>query len=402
VTRRLVVEADGGSRGNPGPAGYGSVVKDAASGEVLAEVAEAIGVATNNVAEYRGLLSGLRAAAAIDPDASVEVRMDSRLVVEQMSGRWQIKHEDMRGLAREARAAFPAERVRYTWVPRAQNAHADRLANEAMDAAATGRPLRIDEHPRTPDPSRGDHAIRVDHENSGDVGSRASAAPRASVPAHEGEPTTLLLARHGRTADTLRGAFAGRDGADPPLSPEGEADAARLAAVLERFGTPSSPLPGLPAVDAVVASPLLRAQGTAKVVAERLGVDVVPDADWAEASFGAWDGLTYAEIARRDASGLAAWYGDATVAPPGGESFDDLAVRVRAARERAIVAHSGRSVLVVTHGGPIRVVVREALDAGPATLWRLRVTPAALTAVRFWRDGGVEVVTVNADVQLDG
>src|SRR5437660_11216136 len=87
VTRSLVVEADGGSRGNPGPAGYGAVVRDAATGEVLAEIAEAIGVATNNVAEYRGLLAGLRAAAAIDPEASVEVRMDSRLVVEQVSGR---------------------------------------------------------------------------------------------------------------------------------------------------------------------------------------------------------------------------------------------------------------------------------------------------------------------------
>jgi probable phosphoglycerate mutase len=385
VSRRLVVEADGGSRGNPGPAGYGAVVKDAATGEVLAEAAEAIGVATNNVAEYRGLLAGLRAAAAIDPEATVEVRMDSRLVVEQMSGRWQVKHEDLRGLAREARGAFPVARVQYTWVPRAQNTHADRLANEAMDAAAAGRPLRI-----TPS---GDHANRSD---------RAAGAPRASVPAHDGEPTTLLLTRHGRTVDTLRGAFAGRDGADPPLSPEGEADASRLAGVLGRFGTPSSPLPGLPAVDAVVASPLLRAQGTAKVVAERLGVDVATDGDWAEASFGAWDGLTHAEIARGYASGLAAWYGDPTVAPPGGESFDELAVRVRAARERVVVAHPGRSVLVVTHGGPIRVVVREALDAGPATLWRLRVTPAALTAVRFWRDGGVEVVTVNADVQLDG
>jgi probable phosphoglycerate mutase len=220
------------------------------------------------------------------------------------------------------------------------------------------------------------------------------------VPAHEGEPTTLLLARHGRTADTLRGAFAARDGADPPLAPPGETDAARLADVLSRLATPASPLPGLPAVDAVVASPMLRAQGTAKVAAERLGLDVVTDADWAEASFGAWDGLTYAEVAQHDPDALGAWYGDPAVASPGGESFDDLARRVRAARDRVAAAHPGRSVLVVSHGGPVRVVVREALDAGPALLWRLRVTPAALTAVRYWPDGGVEVVTVNADVHL--
>ena len=137
MTRRLVVEADGGSRGNPGPAGYGAVVRDATTGEVLAEVSESIGRATNNVAEYSGLIAGLRAAAAIARGADVEVRMDSKLVVEQMSGRWQIKHPDMRPLAATARETARAlGRVSYTWVPRSRNAHADRLANQAMDAAA--------------------------------------------------------------------------------------------------------------------------------------------------------------------------------------------------------------------------------------------------------------------------
>jgi ribonuclease H / adenosylcobalamin/alpha-ribazole phosphatase len=136
VTRRLVVEADGGSRGNPGPAGYGAVVLDATTGEVLAEVSESIGRATNNVAEYSGLIAGLRAAARIARGADVEVRMDSKLVVEQMSGRWQIKHPDMRPLAATARETARAfGRVSYTWVPRSRNAHADRLANQAMDAA---------------------------------------------------------------------------------------------------------------------------------------------------------------------------------------------------------------------------------------------------------------------------
>jgi len=142
--RRLLVEADGGSRGNPGPAGYGAVVRDAATGEVLAEVSEAIGVATNNVAEYQGLIAGLRAAIAIDPSCRVEARMDSKLVVEQMSGRWQIKHDGMRRLAAEARGVLPPDRVRYTWIPRERNAAADRLANAAMDAAASGRRGRGD------------------------------------------------------------------------------------------------------------------------------------------------------------------------------------------------------------------------------------------------------------------
>ncbi|WP_432085267.1 bifunctional RNase H/acid phosphatase [Streptomyces sp. bgisy095] len=137
--RELVVEADGGSRGNPGPAGYGAVVLDAATGETLAEAAEYIGVATNNVAEYKGLVAGLKTARELFPDATVHVRMDSKLVVEQMSGRWKIKHPDMKPLAAEAGRVFPAGRVRYEWIPRERNKHADRLANEAMDAGRLGR-----------------------------------------------------------------------------------------------------------------------------------------------------------------------------------------------------------------------------------------------------------------------
>jgi ribonuclease H / adenosylcobalamin/alpha-ribazole phosphatase len=137
VTRRLIIEADGGSRGNPGLAGYGAVVRDAVTGEVLAEVNEAIGQATNNVAEYSGLLAGLRTAATLAPGADTEVRMDSKLVVEQMSGRWKIKHPDLRPLAVQAsHAARSLGRVTYTWVPREQNTHADRLANQAMDMAS--------------------------------------------------------------------------------------------------------------------------------------------------------------------------------------------------------------------------------------------------------------------------
>ncbi|WP_426363604.1 bifunctional RNase H/acid phosphatase [Streptomyces sp. E-08] len=137
--REVVVEADGGSRGNPGPAGYGAVVLDPATGETLAEAAEYIGVATNNVAEYKGLVAGLKAARELFPDATVHVRMDSKLVVEQMSGRWKIKHPDMKPLAAEAGRVFPPGRVRYEWIPRERNKHADRLANEAMDAGKRGR-----------------------------------------------------------------------------------------------------------------------------------------------------------------------------------------------------------------------------------------------------------------------
>jgi len=137
VSRELVVEADGGSRGNPGPAAGGAVVIDPSSGEVLAEVGIWVGTATNNVAEYSGMLAGVRRALAIDPDAELTIRMDSKLVVEQMMGRWKIKHPAMAELAAEARQLLSGTPVRFEWVPRLQNARADQCANDAMDARAS-------------------------------------------------------------------------------------------------------------------------------------------------------------------------------------------------------------------------------------------------------------------------
>src|SRR4051794_17485797 len=136
MTDAVIVEADGGSRGNPGPAGYGAVVFDAQTRAVLAERSDGLGHTTNNVAEYRGLIAGLSAARDLGA-RRVAVRMDSKLVVEQMKGTWQVKNEGLRPLAREAvvlRQAF--DHITFEWIPRERNKHADRLANEAMDRAA--------------------------------------------------------------------------------------------------------------------------------------------------------------------------------------------------------------------------------------------------------------------------
>lgn len=134
MTRAFVVEADGGSRGNPGVAAGGAVLLDGVTGEVLAEMGVYMGIATNNVAEYSGMIAGLEAAFARDPEATVRVRMDSKLVVEQMAGRWKIKHPDMQVLARRARDLIGDRDVAFEWVARAGNARADAAANEAMDA----------------------------------------------------------------------------------------------------------------------------------------------------------------------------------------------------------------------------------------------------------------------------
>jgi probable phosphoglycerate mutase len=144
---RFVIQADGGSRGNPGPAAYGVVVRDSATGDVLAERGEYLGTATNNVAEYRGLIAGLQIVRELDPDAAVDVYLDSRLVVEQMRGTWRIKHPDLIPLARRAHDLLPSGGATFSWVPRERNREADRLVNEALDAAENGRA-----HPHRPVP----------------------------------------------------------------------------------------------------------------------------------------------------------------------------------------------------------------------------------------------------------
>src|SRR5512132_4506657 len=140
---RLMVEADGGARGNPGPAAYGAVVRDAETSQVLAAEGLPIGHATNNVAEYRGLIAGLEMARELDPSAALEVRMDSKLVIEQMAGRWKVKHADMKPLALQAARLRPAS-VTWTWVPREDNKAADTLVNRALDGDPVPRQYPVD------------------------------------------------------------------------------------------------------------------------------------------------------------------------------------------------------------------------------------------------------------------
>ena len=131
---QLIVEADGGSRGNPGIAAGGAVVFDEATGVLLAQIGVYVGHATNNVAEYSGMVAGIRFAIEhSSDDVEILVRMDSKLVVEQMSGRWKIKHPDMAVLAAQAREIIGRRTVQFVWVPRLDNARADAMANRSMD-----------------------------------------------------------------------------------------------------------------------------------------------------------------------------------------------------------------------------------------------------------------------------
>jgi ribonuclease HI len=130
----LVLHVDGGARGNPGPAAIGVVISDE-SGGLVEEVAETIGVATNNVAEYRALLRGVERAAALGAD-EVRIVNDSELIAKQLTGAYKVKHPSMQPLHAEASRALKAfSRWSIRTVPRAQNAGADALVNQALDAA---------------------------------------------------------------------------------------------------------------------------------------------------------------------------------------------------------------------------------------------------------------------------
>ncbi|SUD47508.1 bifunctional RNase H/acid phosphatase [Nocardia otitidiscaviarum] len=420
---KVIVEADGGSRGNPGPAGYGAVVWDADHARVLAERWEYLGVATNNVAEYRGLIAGLEAAAELGA-TEVAVRMDSKLVVEQMSGRWKVKHAAMIPLADRARQLVAGfDGVRFDWIPRAANSHADRLANQAMDdgdlvgevrtalADNAADPVRsagapaADSHleESTPDrgagsessgeiaPRGGISAASPDGTSGpsgvsaalGDVSSSSGAPAAPGWTGAVGRPTRLLLLRHGQTELSVQRRYSGRG--NPPLTALGREQAAGAAKMLAGKGN----------IGAIVSSPLDRARETAEAAGHALGVPVRVLDGLIETDFGVWEGMTFGEAREHDPELHTRWLGDPSLPAPGGESFDQVRERVEAVRRDLVALHPGENVLVVSHVTPIKTLLQLALGVGPSLLYRLHLDLASLSIAEFYADGGSSVRLVN-------
>jgi broad specificity phosphatase PhoE/ribonuclease HI len=368
----VIVEADGGSRGNPGPAAYGALVRDPATGDVIAQQGKTLGIATNNVAEYSGLIAGLELAAEYAPNASIEVRMDSKLVIEQMAGRWKIKHPDLQPLAMKAQSLAPFG-TEWTWVPRAQNAAADALANMALD----GVPIPLKPEAAGPGPA----AVQEPSDLQKALqGWGAQAEP----------PTELIFLRHGETPQTAEKRFSGSGGDDPGLSETGQAQAVAAAEYLARHS----------GIDAIVTSPMRRTRETAAVVAEKLGLDTVVEKGWVECSFGDWDGHTFAEIQQKWPDALNAWLDSTSVAPPGGESFDACARRARSARDGLLARYPGKTVLVVTHVTPIKLMVRSVLQAPMSSMFRMELRPATLTEIHWYADGLASLRSFNVQPSL--
>ena len=349
MSRIFQVTADGGSRGNPGPAAYGATISE--NGKVVAELYEYIGTATNNVAEYSGLIAALHHVNQLDTSAQIEVSMDSKLVIEQMSGRWQIKNEGMRNLAKTARQAHDPNLVTYKWIPREQNSHADRLANKALDERVDGyKPIvpanRLTDRLRQPE-----------------------------------VPTFIYMIRHGETILTPDRKFSGLGGSNPPLTDDGREQARKVAAEIAKIKP-----------EVLIASPLLRTKETAEEIAKITGLKVIEDEAWYECSFGDWDGLSLDEVKEKWPDEYTSWISSSAFTPPGGESYDDLAARIEPAFDALAEKYPGQKVVVVTHNGVIKQIASLVMEGNPNSLFHIDISPCSISSFSIWPSDGLRAV----------
>jgi broad specificity phosphatase PhoE/ribonuclease HI len=350
MARNFRLTADGGSRGNPGPAGYGAVVTE--NGKIIAELYDVIGVATNNVAEYSGLLAGLAHIHQLDAEATIEVAMDSKLVVEQMSGRWQIKHADMRDLAKQCRDAHNPSLITYSWIPRDENSHADRLANKALDSGSANEPITVKQENFLTDRLR----------------------------SHE-VPTTIYFVRHGETVLTPMRKFSGTGALNPELTADGLAQAERVAAEVAKLEP-----------HILISSPLKRARQTADAIARTTGLTVLDDTDWYELSFGSWDGKSIEEIKAETPDDYQAWLNSSSYRPGGGESYDEAAERIDAALEKILHLYPGKKVVVVTHNGVIKSAANLAIGGPNDGVFHMDATPCSISSISLWPSDGLRAL----------
>jgi len=338
----VIINADGGSRGNPGPAGYGAVVYDG-EGNVLAQRAKHIGNATNNVAEYRGLLAGLEVVAERFPKSRVHVRLDSKLIVEQMTGRWKIKHPAMRELALQARDLLSERDVEFEWVPREENEAADALANAAMDGAP-------------------DEEIIVD--NPRDSKSNPRVQAEVNIKAQpEVEPVTVVLIRHGHSLRDQQKV----DGEDlydeATLTPEGTKQVRQSGQILQLIGTQE--WSDLPRPSWVVSSPRQRTRETAREVVKSLNIP--------EQNRALWEAF-------RDAQGA---------------ELPEIGKRVKAGLDKLASDHPGECVVVASHGKAIKAAVGVSLGL-PETVWsQLRTPLASVTILKYRVQAPSELVALS-------
>jgi len=361
----IFLYADGASRGNPGPAAYGVHIVDS-NGQLIADLGEQLGIATNNQAEYSGVIAGLRFLTTTD-HRTVTIRLDSKLVVEQLSGRWKIKNPGMQELAIEAQELLAGFDAKFEWVPREENAQADANANRALD--------------------QGDFSTQA----SANI-ALATIQPRSiRAPRQLKEPTTIAVVRHGHTVNTEKNLISGGDGTDPELSElglfEARAAADQLPILLSEFG--------LPELSRVYHSPMLRTTQTGEAIATTK-LELTADSRLKEIGFGDWEMLEMAQLETDELELVKSWRASMDVAPPNGESVMDMQERVWSALDEIIEDNRGKSVAVATHMMPTRAFAAAAFKGARNAYFNTNYSPGGISIYRFFDMGFAEVFVLNS------
>lgn len=409
---KYLIFSDGGSRGNPGVAGFGAVICQGDTAVALC--AEYVGETTNNVAEYMGLVAGLKTVFALNPQAIVQVRADSKLVIEQMSGRWKIKHPQMQQLALEAKRVFPPGAVDYQWIPREQNKAADALANLAMD---TKGPVDKDQawavvagflkvapvEPAKPlepvEPANPVEQVKpIVKSSEMPAQGRLSGLP---VRKRSGPSTNFVFVRHGTTQWTHLGRYSGGDDCPgPALDDIGQAQVSQAATIVGQIG--QTIFPDLPVPTVLLSSPLQRALDTAQVLGLELGLDTTVEQNFSEVRFGSWQGMVRADIEKQWPGGPVIWATTWDNAPPGGENMQEVTQRVAQALHQCQQEYAGKTVVVATHNVVIRTAVGHSAKWDIGSWYNLRVPPASVTVMRCWQDGAFELSALSIPCELAG
>lgn len=365
----IFVYCDGASRGNPGPASYGVHIQDHA-GNAIADFGEGLGSQTNNYAEYQGVIAALRFLTTTE-HRLVTIRLDSKLVVEQLSGRWKVKSPEIRELVFEASQLLGAFDVKLEWIPREKNTFADANANRALD--------------------QGDFHSEESALPFSAIQPRSIRAPRQKI-----EPTTLVVIRHGSTKSTLANVIAGGDGEDIGLNEKGLKEAMLAAAAV----SPLLNFFDLPPVSSIINSPMKRTTQTAEALSGAEGLTGLADERLREIAFGDWDGMSMDAMEIESTEEVAKWRASMSQRPPGGESILDLEERVSELVSEVILLNQGNTVVLVTHMMPSRVIAKLAQQSAESSYWNINFAPGGISIYRFFGTGFVETFAINSCAHL--
>ena len=271
--------------------------------------------------------------------------------VEQMSGNWKIRHPEMQKLAMEAKNIHPHHLLRFEWIARESNTHADRLVNEALDGmiVATEGPMRRN--------------YLTERLISTEV------------------PTLIYLVRHGETALTPMRKFSGDGPLDPELTETGLKEAALLAGEIAKIKP-----------DLLISSPLRRTKQTAEFIYHATGLEINFDPIWKERSFGLWDGLSIAEVKEKFPVEYAMWVSTSSYRPPQGESYDEAMARAVQGLTSLVADHPHKKVCVVTHNGMIKTSLAAAIKAEPSVIFNLDVSTCSISTISIWPSDGLMAI----------